>query len=94
MVVVDHSRRGRIIKPPPQHQKLRTVLRGCTEVCLAPSSARSNQVSIMRYIRKEKKSRDKVRVGELRVPYTQMDFYLELHVFGAVPVRKNDEILD
>ena len=25
----------------------------------------------------------------LRVPYTQyMDFYLELHVFGAVPVRK------
>ena len=23
-----------------------------------------------------------------------MDFYLELHVFGAVPVRKIDEILD
>ena len=23
-----------------------------------------------------------------------MDFYLELHVFGAVPVRKKDEILD
>ena len=23
-----------------------------------------------------------------------MDFYLELHVFGAVPVRKRDEILD
>ena len=22
------------------------------------------------------------------------DFYLELHVFGAVPVRKKDEILD
>ena len=22
-----------------------------------------------------------------------MDFYLELHVFGAVPVRKKDEIL-
>ena len=30
------------------------------------------------------------------VPYTvhSMDFYLELHVFGAVPVRKRDEILD
>ena len=23
-----------------------------------------------------------------------MDFYLELHAFGAVPVRKRDEILD
>ena len=23
-----------------------------------------------------------------------MDFYLELHVFGAAPVRKKDEILD
>ena len=23
-----------------------------------------------------------------------MDFHLELHVFGAVPVRKKDEILD
>ena len=23
-----------------------------------------------------------------------MDFYLELHVFGAVPVSKEDEILD
>ena len=23
-----------------------------------------------------------------------MDFYVELHVFGAVPVRKKDEILD
>ena len=23
-----------------------------------------------------------------------MDFYLELHVFGAIPVRKKDEILD
>ena len=23
-----------------------------------------------------------------------MDFYLELHVFGAVPVRKKEEILD
>ena len=23
-----------------------------------------------------------------------MDFYLELHVFGAVPVPKKDEILD
>ena len=23
-----------------------------------------------------------------------MDFYLELHVFGAVPVRKEDEILN
>ena len=23
-----------------------------------------------------------------------MNFYLELHVFGAVPVRKKDEILD
>ena len=23
-----------------------------------------------------------------------MDLYLELHVFGAVPVRKKDEILD
>ena len=24
----------------------------------------------------------------------RMDFYLELHVFGAVPVRKKDEILE
>ena len=23
-----------------------------------------------------------------------MNFYLELHIFGAVPVRKKDEILD
>ena len=23
-----------------------------------------------------------------------MDFYIDLHVFGAVPVRKKDEILD
>ena len=30
----------------------------------------------------------------LRVPYTQYRFYLELHVFGAVPVRKKYEILD
>ena len=26
--------------------------------------------------------------------YNSMDFYLELHVFGAVPVRKKDEIID
>ena len=31
----------------------------------------------------------------LRVPYTQYGFLsIELHVFGAVPVRKKDEILD
>ena len=34
------------------------------------------------------------RGAPLRVPYTLADFYLELHVFEAVPVRRKDEILD
>ena len=32
--------------------------------------------------------------GAVYTNSTCMDFYLELHVFGAVPVRKRDDILD